>query len=226
MEKFFEWFNERTQREKLLLILAPLGLTLVLWLNFIQPLLSEKRKLEEELQDLRATQILIAKKLSLRKRVKELKTQVQVKTLTLEDLLTAADKYEIFIEKFEKVNPRGIVVQKRGKKILFYKPGGKKNSKTVKVKSGVKVKFTSYNLSVIASEDKVKAFIKYLFDNYFVVLSGFYKGCLGQRNFLRRVSAPLVCDSGRMYRNLICKEDELSNYRYILSFVTITAEGK
>ncbi|WP_243694504.1 hypothetical protein [Aquifex aeolicus] len=88
------------------------------------------------------------------------------------------------------------------------------------------MEFTIYNLNILAPEEKVKSFIEHIYTNYPAVLTGFYKGCLGEKEALRRISVPLACNTGRDYENIICKDADLSGYVYLLNLVTINVEGK
>jgi len=215
MEKIFEWFNEKTQREKILLFIIPFGLAIALYLFLIQPLIEEKKKLEKELSDVRNITFLLAKKKAIEKEVKDLKKAKELEDISLKDIYELAISNRITILETEVLSKKGVSISKRGQNLYIER--GKK--------SGLKGNLNIYQMKVIASKDNLYKFFKALTKNRLAFIAGVYHGCVSESEFNRRKNPPLICETSKSnYKRFLCDKDVSKIPKYIITIVSLDME--
>jgi len=227
MRRFFEWFNERTQREKILLSIIPFGFALAFYTFLIQPLVEEKKKLEEELSNVRNIAFLLAKKKAIEREIKNLRISKELEDLSLKDLYELARANDITILETEVLTKKGVSISKRGKNFYISKGISKKGKgdKRRKRISGLKGDLNIYQMKVIASKDNLYKFFKAIMENRLAFVAGVYHGCMSKKDFNRRKNPPLICETSKSdYKKFLCSKDVSKIPEYIITIVSLRME--
>lgn len=226
MTKFFEWFNERTQREKILLSIIPFGVAFALYTFLIQPLVEEKKKLEEELNNVGNVTFLLAKRRAIEKEIRNLKISRELEDLSLKDLYKLAEVNDIAILEAEVLTEEGVSISKKGQNFYISKgiPRKGKENKQKKL-SGLKGDLNIYQMKVIASKDNLYKFFKAVMENRLVFVSGLYHGCMSERDFIRRKNPLLICETSKGdYKRFLCSREVGTIPEYIITIVNLRVE--
>jgi len=226
MTKFFEWFNERTQREKIFLSIIPFGFALALYALLIQPLVEEKKKLEEELNSVSNITFLLAKKRAIEKEIKNLKISKELEDLSLRDVYELAKANGITILETEVLTEKGVSISKRGQNFYISKGISKKGKRNKREKiSGLRGDLNIYQMKVIASKDNLYKFFKAIMENRLAFVAGIYHGCMSERDFIRRKNPPLICETSKGdYKKFLCSKDVSKIPEYIIAIVSLKME--
>ncbi len=215
MNRLFEWFNERTEREKIILVIFPFLVIGALYYLMLNPLIAEINKVEKELEKLKDVSYLIIRKKALEKEIKELKKERRIKFLTVKELYEKAIKNGIHILEWE--------LTSYTKKILP-KKNGLTFSSSPKLKGSIGAFLDVYKLKVISSEENLYNFLKEITNNSLTFVLGLYTGCISERELMRRKSPPLICEVGRDYGKFLCNEKSKDVPFYIITVGTIRLE--
>ena len=202
MNKFFQWFNQREQTEKIGLI----GLVIAGIIYFILQINNQRKeilKLEKELRDVQNLQAFYFEKRRLQERLKKIKKGVSLKKLSYEDVYTLADKYQLTIIRVEKLRPRRFVVNPTENGIeLSLRGSNPQGQGSGNINREMLIKPLS--IKVIGSERNISKFLNELTKNRLVSIGGMYIGCSTVGDLERFKFPPLICSDENMYRNWLC----------------------
>ena len=203
MEKIFAWFNERTQREKIILTVFPFLIALLVYFRFILPLTQEENNLKNELKTLRDVAALQLRKNLLSKQLKKLKEEtVKFKPVDIKDFYKLAKISNIDILELEKGSKKRFMLSFVGNTVSLRK--GQANKRT----RGRVISVEPIYMKLVGNSQGFKKYINNLAkENYPIVIYGFYTGCLSDREYMRRKNPPLICETAeRTYKGLICEK--------------------
>ncbi|GAB6065445.1 hypothetical protein JCM9492_05370 [Aquifex pyrophilus] len=214
MNKLFEWFNERTEREKIILVVFPFLLIGVFYYLMLNPLLSEINRVEKELKDLKDVSYLLIRKKALEKEIEKLKGEREIRFLTVKEIYSKAREKGVHILEWELASfTKNILPKKNG--LMF--------SDSSKLKGSIKTSLDIYKLKVIASEENLKSFLNGLTKDSLTFVIGLYTGCISRRELMRRENPPLVCEVGD-YKRFLCDKESKDIPFYIVTLGTIRME--
>ncbi|NPB06186.1 MAG: type II secretion system protein M [Aquificae bacterium] len=223
MERYLQWFNERTTTEKLLLVALPFLVVGGIFFAAIKPLLDERRKLEQELARLRDVLTLVAKKRQLEEELERLKKTEKLLPVTFEEIHAMAERNGVEILEVTPEQPKTVRVSFKGDTVRFAPTAtGRRGLRGGAPKRGKETGFTArleaYTLKVVGDEKKIMRFLEEVASSKMVLVGGLYAGC-GQAD---RAGAPIsVCElSDGEYGRLVCREEPYPA-RYALSFIIV-----
>ena len=213
MNKFFTWFNERTQTEKLgliLIVLAGVGF-------FIYQIYQQTAKidrLEKELREVQNLQAYYLEKRRLEQRLKELKEGITLRKLNYEDMYNAARKNNITILEAKKLKAKRFFVNITGEKVILSSGVQKqrqrrerenKRKKPQRQKRTIIVE--PVNLKLMGNKENIVPFLRELAQDKLVAFGGFYGGCITSSNFERLKAPPNICGlEARRYKDWLCSK--------------------
>jgi len=226
MEKFFTWYRERTQTEKILLTLIPFLGIVLLYFQVLGPLLEEKSRLEEELARLRDTVSLNVQKMKLKKEYERLKEEEVLEPFTIKDVYEAARRNGVVITYLERGRIQKLNASFSGDRVVFSRGtaerrrGGRKEERKTPSRL-VRVTFEPFTAHIVGDRKKVLRFIQEVQENRLILLGGIYTGCLSQDVLHRKKTPPLVCElRGAEYERALC-EDTTYPDRYSMTFIIL-----
>jgi len=239
MERYFRWFSERSQSEKLLLASFPFLIVFALYFMLVSPLLEERKKLEGELARLRDVLTLVAKKKSIEKELEELKKTEKLLPFTTDELYEMARRHGVEVLELSEGTPKEVGVSIRGKELNFLARGGitrrtrlPAQQKGKKEEGRFRATLEHYYLKVVGDAKNVRSFLEEIAQNKMVLIGGLYTGCASEDKALRRmwgrsVNVPvMVCEFGKgrdleTYKAVLCSGGSTYPERYYLSFIIL-----
>ena len=219
MEKILAWFNERTQREKIILTVFPFLISLLLYFRFILPLTQEENNLKSELKMLRDVAALQLRKNLLSKQLKKLKEETEkFKPIDIKDFYKLAKISNIDILELERGDKKRFALSFVGNTLSLRK--GQTNKRT----RGRVISVEPIYIKLVGDSQGFKKYINNLAkENYPIVIYGFYTGCISDREYMRRKNPPLVCEiAERTYKGLVCERKK--NKKALLTILKLNVE--
>jgi len=222
MEKFFVWYRERTQTEKVLLTLLPFLGVALLYIQFITPLLEEKEKLEKELARLRDTVSLNVQKMKLKREYEKLKEEEVLEPFTIRDIYEAAREHDIAITKLERGRVQNLRASFSGASVVFSKGATKRgNQKKKPPARAVTVSFEPFTARIVGDKKNILRFIEDVQRNRLILIGGLYTGCMPENTLERKKTPPLICEVNKPeYERAVCKGDTYPD-RYTMTFIIL-----
>ena len=213
MNKIFAWFNERTQTEKVGLILLVLaGVGFFLYQIYKQSV--EIDRLEKDLRDIQNLQAYYFEKRKLEQKLKELKEGVTFHKLSYEDIYNAAYKNNITILEAKKLKVKKFFVNISGEKVILSSAVQKQRARRERGSKQKKpqprrrtIVAEPVNLKLMGNKEKMLTFLEEITQDKLVALGSFYGGCITESNFERLNAPPNICSMEiRRYKNWLCSK--------------------
>ncbi len=208
MNKIFQWLNERTEVEKIgLMILTFAGI--VYFLYQIYKYKEEINALEKELRQVQNLQAYYYEKMRLQRKLQELKHGITFQYLSYEDIYSTAEKYKISILEAEKLQTKRFFADVQGEKIILSRASETRNRNQKKgeeiQKTRKSIILEPINLKVMGYNKNMVLFLNELTENKLVSLAGLYSGCPDSGSFERLKFPPKICDVNiNQYKNWLC----------------------
>lgn len=213
MEKFFKWFNERTQTEKIgLIALVIIGIATFAYQIYAYK--EEISNLEEELREVQNLQAYYSEKRALEKKLQELQEKgITYKYLSYEDIYKTATKHNLVILETERLQADKFFVAISEDKITLSKAlgegktteGQKREEKQKEQKVAKSIKVEPINLKIIGYNRNVVSFLNELEKSGLVSVAGLYTGCVGFDRLEQYKFPPKVCDVDiNQYKDWLC----------------------
>ena len=216
MKKFLEWFNERTRREKILLIALVIA-GIAVFAYQIYRYKEEISNLEEELRALQNLQAYYSEKRALEKKLRELQEKgVTYKYLSYEDIYKTATKHNLVILETERLQADRFFVTISEDKITLFKvlvegktaEGQKREEEQKEQKVAKSITVEPINLKIIGYNRNIVSFLNELEKSGLVFVVGLYTGCAGFDRLEQFKFPPKVCDVSvvdvNQYKDWIC----------------------
>ena len=229
MNKFFQWFNERTQTEKIGLIgLVFLGIAFFLYQIYQQR--EEISNLEKELRQVQNLQAYYYEKRRLEKGLQQIKKGITFKSLSYEDIFNTAYKNNVTILEAEKIQSKKFFANISGNKIILSKGAGgrelnrrpARQKKQVGQRARKSIIVEPVNLKVMSYNKNMVSFLNELMENKLVSLAGLYSGCVEFANFERFKFPPKICDVDiNQYKNWVCSAQRQNSFYITLLLLKV-----
>ncbi len=224
MNKFFQWFNERPQTEKVgLIVLVLIGIAFLA--NQVYNQKKEIEKLEKELRDIQNLQAYYYEKRRLQKKLEKLKNVVSFQELKYEEIYNLAHKFDITILELQRMQAKKFIVNLSGKGIILSsrtnQQRGRVENKQKKQPRGRTISVEPINLKLLGYKSRVEDFLHNLIKDRLVAVGGIYAGCIDLSALQGSKAPPLLCDSGSSQNWLCSLPNEQPKYQLTLLLLKV-----